>query len=169
MASRHRHRRPRTGKWPRPCPLISSFRGRQTRHLTRVVTGVARRTPVGRAVVRLMRAVVSQLSVVAALVVVRRPPDARGHRDRGVIWDRADAYRAGQPEGDPNMEARLLWPSAPERADLRSTAGTIVIDAADLDFIDRHSLSAVADYGERHDTTVVLRTRSSTPARLFEL
>jgi anti-anti-sigma regulatory factor len=67
------------------------------------------------------------------------------------------------------MEARLLWPSAQERADLRSTAGTIVIDAADLDFIDRRGLSAVIDYGERHDTTVVLRTRPSTPARLFEL
>jgi hypothetical protein len=71
--------------------------------------------------------------------------------------------------GELDMEARLLWPLALERADLRSTAGTIAIDARDLAFVDHRSLFDVADYAERHDTTVVLRTRLSTPARLLEL
>ncbi len=72
-------------------------------------------------------------------------------------------------EGDLDMEARRLWPLALERADLRPTAGRVVIDAAELGFIDHRSLTAVADYAERNATEVVLRTRLSTPARLLEL
>jgi hypothetical protein len=45
----------------------------------------------------------------------------------------------------------------------------VAIDAGELKFIDHRNLLAVADYAERNDTTVVLRTRLSTPARLVEL
>jgi ABC-type transporter Mla MlaB component len=72
-------------------------------------------------------------------------------------------------EGELDMEARRLWPLALERADLRPTAGTTVIDAAGLGFIDHRSLFALADYAERRGTEVVLKTRLSTPARLLEL
>jgi len=72
-------------------------------------------------------------------------------------------------DGELDPESRELWPLALERAGLRATAGTIAIDAAGLDFADHRSLAALAGYAERHDTTVVLRTRLSTPARLVEL
>ncbi|WP_143268793.1 MEDS domain-containing protein [Amycolatopsis vastitatis] len=72
-------------------------------------------------------------------------------------------------DGELDMAVRRVWPLALERADLPSTAGTIAIDAGDLDFIDHRSLFDVADYAERRGTTVVLRTRLSTPARLCEL
>jgi hypothetical protein len=72
-------------------------------------------------------------------------------------------------DGELDMTVRQWWPLALERAGLRSTAGTIAIDATDLAFIDHRSLFDVADYAERHDTTVVLRTRLTTPARLIEL
>ncbi|MET8853899.1 MEDS domain-containing protein [Amycolatopsis sp. NPDC004625] len=72
-------------------------------------------------------------------------------------------------DGDLDLESRELWPLALERAGLRSSAGTIAIDAAGLGFVDHRSLFALADYAERHATTVVLRTRLTTPARLVEL
>ncbi|WP_410588323.1 MEDS domain-containing protein [Amycolatopsis sp. lyj-23] len=72
-------------------------------------------------------------------------------------------------EGDLDLESRGLWPLALERAGLRSEGGTIAIDATGLDFVDHRSLIALAGYAERHATTVVLRTRLSTPARLVEL
>ncbi len=72
-------------------------------------------------------------------------------------------------DGDLDLESRRLWPLALERAGLRPEGGTIAIDAAGLDFVDHRSLVALAGYAERHATTVVLRTRSSTAARLVEL
>lgn len=72
-------------------------------------------------------------------------------------------------DGDLDLESAGLWPLALERAALRPTAGTIAIDAAGLGFVDHRSLYALADYAERHDTTMVLRTRLATPARLVEL
>ncbi|MEV6829539.1 MEDS domain-containing protein [Amycolatopsis sp. NPDC051102] len=72
-------------------------------------------------------------------------------------------------DGDLDLESRELWPLALERAGLRASAGTVAIDAAGLAFADHRSLFALADYAERHATTVVLRTRLSTPARLTEL
>ncbi|MFB9689027.1 MEDS domain-containing protein [Amycolatopsis plumensis] len=72
-------------------------------------------------------------------------------------------------EGDLDLESRELWPLALERAGLREEGGTIAIDAAGLDFVDHRSLVALAAYAERHATTVVLRTKLSTPARLVEL
>ncbi|MFJ7219200.1 MEDS domain-containing protein [Amycolatopsis sp. NPDC098790] len=71
--------------------------------------------------------------------------------------------------GELDAAVRRLWPLALERADLRATPGPIAIDADDLGFIDHRSLFDVADYAERHDKTVVLRTRLTTPARLLEL
>lgn len=72
-------------------------------------------------------------------------------------------------EGQLDLAARRLWPLALERAALGSAAGTVAIDARGLDFIDHRSLLAVADYAERNDTTVVLRTRLSAPARIAGL
>jgi hypothetical protein len=72
-------------------------------------------------------------------------------------------------DGDLDLESRRLWPLALERAGLRSTAGTIVLDAAGLGFVDHRSLTVLSGYAERHATTVVLRTRLSTPARLVSL
>ncbi|MDX3192580.1 MEDS domain-containing protein [Streptomyces sp. MN03-5084-2B] len=72
-------------------------------------------------------------------------------------------------DGDLDLESRDLWPLALERAGLREERGTIAIDAAGLDFVDHRSLVALAGYAERHATTVVLRTKRSTPARLVEL
>jgi hypothetical protein len=72
-------------------------------------------------------------------------------------------------DGELDLESRRLWPLALERAGLRSTAGTIALDAAGLDFVDHRSLTELSGYAERHATTVVLRTRLSTPARLVEL
>ncbi|HET6707109.1 MEDS domain-containing protein [Amycolatopsis sp.] len=72
-------------------------------------------------------------------------------------------------DGDLDLESRALWPVALERAGLRADEGTVVIDAAGLGFADHRSLVALAEYAERHATTVVLRTRLTTPARLVEL
>jgi anti-anti-sigma regulatory factor len=71
--------------------------------------------------------------------------------------------------GELDMQARPLWALALQRAALRPAAGSIAIDATDLTFIDHRSLFDIADYAERNDTTVVLRTRLATPARLLEL
>ncbi|MFB9684278.1 MEDS domain-containing protein [Amycolatopsis plumensis] len=71
--------------------------------------------------------------------------------------------------GELDMRARPLWPLALQRAQLRPAGGSIAIDATDLTFIDHRSLFDIADYAEATDTTVVLRTRLSTPARLLEL
>ncbi|MFJ9779606.1 MEDS domain-containing protein [Amycolatopsis sp. NPDC101161] len=71
--------------------------------------------------------------------------------------------------GELDSAVRELWPLALERADLRAVPGPIAIDAHRLGFIDHRSLFDVADYAERHATTVVLRTRLTTPARLLEL
>lgn len=72
-------------------------------------------------------------------------------------------------DGDLDLDSRELWPLALERAGLRAEGGTVVLDAAGLDFADHRSLVALAGYAERHATTVVLRTRLATPARLVEL
>jgi hypothetical protein len=73
-------------------------------------------------------------------------------------------------DGELDMAVRRVWPLALERADLpRGPQATIAIDAGDLNFIDHRSLFDIADYAERRGTTVVLRTRLSTPARLCEL
>jgi hypothetical protein len=71
--------------------------------------------------------------------------------------------------GELDAAVRRLWPLTLERADLRSAGGPVAIDAAGLAFMDHRSLFDVADYAERHATTVVLRTRLSTPGRLVEL
>jgi ABC-type transporter Mla MlaB component len=71
--------------------------------------------------------------------------------------------------GELDMESRRWWPLALEREDLQADTGTIAIDAVGLDFVDHHGMLAVADYAERHATTVVLRTRLSAPARLLDL
>jgi hypothetical protein len=64
-------------------------------------------------------------------------------------------------------------PSSPVRSHVcrgfRRPAGFAPIDAAGFAFIDHRSLFDVADYAERHETTVVLRTRLTTPGRLLEL
>lgn len=72
-------------------------------------------------------------------------------------------------DGELDVESRRLWPLALERAGLRAEGGTVAIDAAGLGFVDHRSLVALAGYAERHATTVVLRTKLSTPARLVEL
>lgn len=72
-------------------------------------------------------------------------------------------------DGELGPESRRLWPQALERAGLRSEDGMTTIDATGLDFVDHRSLMALAGYAERHATTVVLRTRLSTPARIIEL
>ncbi len=71
--------------------------------------------------------------------------------------------------GELDMQARSLWPLALQRSELRPAGGSISIDATDLTFIDHRSLFDIADYAENHDTTVVLRTRLATPARLLDL
>ncbi|MEU0534345.1 MEDS domain-containing protein [Amycolatopsis tolypomycina] len=71
--------------------------------------------------------------------------------------------------GELDLDSRELWPQALERAGLRAEGGEVVLDAAGLDFADHRSLVALAGYAERHATTVVLRTRLATPARLVEL
>jgi hypothetical protein len=121
------------------------------------------------------------------------PMSAMCGYDRGVLGDDAVAQLAcmhpradegstpfhlhGHPRddstaalaGELDMVAHRLWPLALERADLRPTEGPVAIDARGLRFIDHRSLLAVADYAEEHDTTVVLRTSLSTPARVLEL
>ncbi|MGW4063179.1 MEDS domain-containing protein [Amycolatopsis sp. NPDC004747] len=72
-------------------------------------------------------------------------------------------------DGELDLESRGLWPLALERAGLRSGTGTVAIDAVGLDFVDHRSMVALAGYAERHATTVVLRTKLATPARLVEL
>ncbi|WP_460440191.1 MEDS domain-containing protein [Amycolatopsis stemonae] len=72
-------------------------------------------------------------------------------------------------DGELDVAVRRLWPLALERAGLGSAADPVAIDATGLDFIDHRGLFAVSDHAERHGTTVVLRTRLSTPARLLEL
>lgn len=71
----------------------------------------------------------------------------------------ARAGNVAAPAGELGSAVRELWP----------VPGPIAIDAHRLGFIDHRSLFDVAGYAERHDTTVVLRTRLTTPARLLEL
>jgi anti-anti-sigma regulatory factor len=71
--------------------------------------------------------------------------------------------------GELDAAAQHLWPRALERADLRPVDGAVVIDATGLTFISHRNLLALADYADRHRTTVVLRTRVGHPARVLQL
>ncbi len=71
--------------------------------------------------------------------------------------------------GELDMAADELWPLALKRADLRPVAGSVVIDATGVEYIDHRNLLALADHANQHGTPVVLRTRLSQPARILEL
>ncbi|MGW3992483.1 MEDS domain-containing protein [Amycolatopsis sp. NPDC004772] len=105
---------------------------------------------------------------VVAQLACMHPTDYDGGT-RFHLHGHARGGSAAALDGELDLESRGSWPLALERAGLRSEGGTIAIDAAGLDFVDHRSLVALADYAERHATTVVLRTKLSTPARLLEL
>ncbi|MGH4009125.1 MAG: MEDS domain-containing protein [Pseudonocardiaceae bacterium] len=71
--------------------------------------------------------------------------------------------------GELDLTSRELFPMALRRVDIRPTDGELVIDATGLDFIDHHSMLALADYARSIDATVVLRTDLPSPARIIEI
>lgn len=72
-------------------------------------------------------------------------------------------------DGELDMASQELWARVLARAEPRPVDGSVVIDATGLRFIDHRSLLTLADYADRHGTTVVLRTRVHHPARVLEL
>jgi hypothetical protein len=62
-----------------------------------------------------------------------------------------------------------LFAVALEHADLRPVDGELVVQAADLRFVDHRCLTLLRDHARRRGATVVLRTSRSAAARLVEL
>lgn len=91
--------------------------------------------------------------------------DATPFHLHGHTRDNSSAALDGELDGD----TRELWSGALERAEPRAVDGAVTIDATGLEFIDHRSLLVVADYADRHATTVVLRTPLSSPSHLVEL
>lgn len=81
----------------------------------------------------------------------------------------ASTRAAASLGGELDLTSRDLFPMALRRVDIRPTAGELVLDATNLDFIDHRSMLALADYARSFDATVVLRTDLPSPARIIEI
>ncbi|WBB71805.1 MEDS domain-containing protein [Micromonospora sp. WMMD1128] len=71
--------------------------------------------------------------------------------------------------GELDQTHHALFAAALDRADPRPVAGRLVVDAADLRFVDHRALLRLRDHARRHRAAVVLRTRRPAVARLVEL
>jgi anti-anti-sigma regulatory factor len=103
-----------------------------------------------------------------ALLACLHPSASAGTAPFHLHAPTGDAVSA-ELDGALDLAARRLWPLALERADLRPVAGSVVIDATGLEFVDHRNLLALADYADLNRVPVVLRTRHSQPARILEL
>lgn len=81
----------------------------------------------------------------------------------------ASMHAAAALGGNLDLASRCLFPLTLQRADLRPTAGELVIDAAQLAFIDHRSLLTLAEYARSRDATAVLRTSRPTVTRIIEI
>jgi anti-anti-sigma regulatory factor len=71
--------------------------------------------------------------------------------------------------GELDLSNADLLDLALKRAELRPTDGELVLDAANLTFIDRRRLAALADHARLLDATLVLRSDRSVLHRLTQL
>ncbi len=71
--------------------------------------------------------------------------------------------------GELDLGNVALFGLALQRADLRPTGGELVIDAAEVTFMDHRNLIMLAEYGRRNRVTVVLRICWRGAARLVQL
>jgi anti-anti-sigma regulatory factor len=87
-------------------------------------------------------------------------PGFRLHASRGVTASLA---------GELDWGNATLLGQALERADLQPGGGELVIDAAEVSFMDHRSLIMLAEHARRNRATVVLRIRWPGAARLVQL
>jgi anti-anti-sigma regulatory factor len=71
--------------------------------------------------------------------------------------------------GELDLSAADLLDLALDRADLTPVDGRLVLDAAELTFVDRARLATLAEHARRLDAILVLRTDQSLPRRLLRL
>lgn len=81
----------------------------------------------------------------------------------------ASARAAATLSGELDATSVDLFPTALRWADLRPTAGELVIDASELTFIDHRSLLSLADYARRQDATAVLLGDVPSAAKVIDL
>jgi anti-anti-sigma regulatory factor len=91
--------------------------------------------------------------------------------NRGTAQFRLHAsdHATASLNGELDMTTVELLSLALQRADLQSSGGKLVIDAAGLTYIDHRALHMLADHTRRAHTTVVLRTAWPGAAPLVEL
>jgi anti-anti-sigma regulatory factor len=70
--------------------------------------------------------------------------------------------------GEIDAGVQLQFAQALERANVVSTSGQLRIDGTELAYLDHRALFALTKCASRSGATAVLRTRSTTPARLVE-
>jgi anti-anti-sigma regulatory factor len=80
----------------------------------------------------------------------------------------ASTYAAASLSGELDATTCSLFPMALRRADLRPTAGELVIDASELAFIDHRCLLSLADHVRRWDATAVLLGDLPSAAKLID-
>lgn len=71
--------------------------------------------------------------------------------------------------GDLDFSMEELFPAALAHASLEPVTGYVLIEAAELRFVDHRSLLHLHRYAERRSTTVVLRTRLTSAAHLVRM
>ena len=81
----------------------------------------------------------------------------------------ASTYAAASLSGELDVTSLGLFPMALRWADLRPTAGEMVIDASELAFIDHRSLLALAEHARSWDATAVLLADLPSAARMIEI
>lgn len=81
----------------------------------------------------------------------------------------ASTCAAASLSGELDATSKNLFPMTLQWADLRPTAGELVIDASELTFIDHRSLIALAEYVQRWDARAVLLGHLPTAARLIDI
>jgi anti-anti-sigma regulatory factor len=81
----------------------------------------------------------------------------------------ASTYAAASLSGELDATSDRLFPTALRWADLRPTAGELVIDASELTFIDHRSLLSLADHARAWDATAVLLGNLLSAAKLIDI
>ena len=81
----------------------------------------------------------------------------------------ASSWAAAALGGEVDINVRRLLALALERAGLRPTNGELVIDAAELTFIDHRSLIMLGQFAAARGAVAVLRTANPNPARIVDV
>jgi anti-anti-sigma regulatory factor len=81
----------------------------------------------------------------------------------------ASAYAAASLSGELDATNDSLFTTALQHADLRPTAGELVIDASELSFIDHRSLLSLANHARRCDATTVLLGDLPSAVKLIDI